>query len=713
MTSLLHPNAIGESVARRDGRAKVTGTAPYAFEHQVDGPAYLHPIQATIARGRVVAMDAGAARAIDGVLDVLTVFDAPALADTSDGELAILQDARVHFRGQLIGAVVAETAEIAREAAGLVIPEYLPEPHDAELTADHPGLYTPESVNPSYPPDSDDGDVDAALAAADVTVDQTYRTPIEHNNPMEPHACIAQWNAGGEPQVTMYDSTQGVHAVRKALAPLFGLEVDQVRVIAPYVGGGFGSKGAPHAHNVLVLLAAQRAGGRPVKLELTRQQMFSLVGYRTPTIQRVRLGADSEGRLTALSHDVIEQTSAVKEFAEQTAVTSRKMYASPNRRTSHRLAALDVPVPFWMRAPGECPGTYAAEVAMDELAVACAVDPIELRIRNEPAVDPETGNPWSGRHLVECLQLGAERFGWSSWERAVGRHRDGDRYRGVGVASATYPAMQMPGNTARITYAREGHYLVQIGAADIGTGTWTTLTQIAADALGCGIDAVELQIGDSALPDASVAGGSSGINSWGRAIVAAAQRFHSDHGDPPAVGATSVAEAPENPDAEKMTLQSFGAHFVEAHVNADTGEIRVPRMLGVFDIGRAINPRTLRSQLIGGMTMGLSMALQEESVRDARFGHVVTQDLATYHFSAHADVADVDAIWLDEPDQYANPMGSRGAGEIGIVGSASAVVNAVYHACGVRVRDLPVTLDKVLGGLSAPAAPADRRRNRT
>ncbi|WNG88172.1 xanthine dehydrogenase family protein molybdopterin-binding subunit [Mycobacterium sp. ITM-2016-00317] len=698
--TLLEPRAIGASVARRDGRAKVTGTAPYAFEQQVDAPAYVHPVQATVARGRVIAMDTDAASALDGVLDVLTVFDAPELADTSDGELAILQDARVHFRGQIIGAVVAETAEIAREAAALVAVEYIAEPHDAELRPDHPGLYTPESVNPSYPSDTAEGDVDAAMAAAEFTVEHTYTTPTEHNNPMEPHACIAQWDTSGDTvSVTLYDSTQGVHAVRKTLAPLFGLEADQMRVIAPHVGGGFGSKGAPHAHNVLVLLAAQRAGGRPVKLALTRQQMFSLVGYRTPTIQRLRLGADRDGKLIALAHEVVEQTSAVKEFAEQTAVTSRKMYASPNRRTSHRLAALDVPVPFWMRAPGECPGTFAAEVAMDELAVAIGIDPIELRIRNDPEVDPETGNPWSGRHLVECLRLGAERFGWAARDPEPGKQLAGEWFTGLGVASATYPAMQMPGNTARISYPAEGRYLVQIGAADIGTGTWTTLTQIAADALGCDIAAVDLQIGDSALPDASVAGGSSGINSWGRAIVSAAQQFRRDHGDPPAVGATSVAEAPENPEAEKFTMQSFGAHFVEAQVNRDTGEVRVPRMLGVFSIGRAINPRTLRSQLIGGMTMGLSMALHEESVRDPRFGHVVTQDLATYHISGHADVQDIDAIWLDEVDDHTNPMGSRGAGEIGIVGSAAAVVNAVYNATGVRVRDLPATLDKVLAEL--------------
>ncbi|UXA18479.1 xanthine dehydrogenase family protein molybdopterin-binding subunit [Mycobacterium sp. SMC-4] len=698
--TLLKPHAIGTPRARREGRAKVTGTARYAFEHRVDNPAYLHPIQATIARGRVTAMHTEAARGAEGVLDVLTVFDAPALADASDGELSILQDDRVHFRGQIIGGVVAETAEIARHAASLVTVHYRVESHDAQLTKDHPGLYAPESVNPSYPPDTDDGDVATALALAAVTVDQTYTTPIEHNNPMEPHACIVTWTRpDGLDAVTMYDSTQGVHAARKALAPILGLQPEQLRIIAPHVGGGFGSKGAPHAHNVLALLAAQRCSGRPVKLALTRQQMFSLVGYRTPTIQRVRLGAGRDGRLTALVHEVVEQTSAVKEFAEQTAVTSRKMYASPNRRTTHRLAALDVPVPFWMRAPGECPGTYAAEVAMDELAVAAGLDPIEVRIRNDPEVDPESGKPWSGRHLVECLQLGAQRFGWAQRDPQPGVRVHGEWLTGTGVASATYPGMAMPGNAARVTYIAEGRYEVQIGAADIGTGTWTALTQIAADALGCDSNAVDLHIGDTDLPAASVAGGSSGITSWGSAIVEATRQFRRDHGDPPTLGASTLAEAPD-PDADDVVVQSFGAHFVEAQVNRHTGEVRIPRMLGVFSIGRAINPTTLRSQLIGGMTMGLSMALHEDSVRDARFGHVVTQDLATYHISAHADVVDIDAIWLDEADEHFNPMGSRGAGEIGIVGSAAAVVNAVYHATGVRVRDLPVTLDKVLAGLT-------------
>lgn len=698
--TLIPADSMGTPLTRLDGYAKVTGTAPYAVEHRVSDPLYLHPIQSTVARGRVRSMDAGAALRLPGVVSVLTVFDAPALADTSDGELSILQDDRVHFRGQLIGAVLAESAEIARHGADLVRVGYHEEPHRTELRADDPDRYAPEQVNPTFPTDTDDGDVEAALADAEVRIDRTYTTPTEHNNPMEPHACIAIWDESGDrPQVTLYDSTQGVHTVRSTLAPLFGLEPGRLRVLAPHVGGGFGAKGAPHAHNVLALLAARRCAGRPVKFALTRQQMFALVGYRTPTVQRIRLGADRDGRLTALSHEVVETTSRIKEFAEQTAVSSRTMYSAANRHTSHRLVALDVPVPFWMRAPGECPGMYAGESAMDELASACGIDPIELRIRNEPETDPETGRPWSGRHLVECLRTGADRFGWAGRDPAPGTRRDGDWLVGTGVAAATYPAMAMPGNTARIEFGGE-RYTVEIGAADIGTGTWTALTQIAADALGCDPAAVHLRIGDTDLPEASVAGGSSGIGSWGSAVVAAAQAFRREHGENPAPGARSTAPAAQNPDAEKYALHSFGAQFAEARVHRYTGEIRIPRMLGVFSIGRAINPRTLRSQLIGGMTMGVSGALHEESVRDHRFGHIVTHDLASYHISAHADVQDIDAIWLDEVDEHTNPMGSRGAGEIGIVGAAAAVANAVHHATGVRVPALPITADTVLGGIA-------------
>lgn len=693
MTTLAH-HAMGTAVTRLDGPAKVTGAAPYAFEFDVENPVYLHPVQATIAHGHVTAMDTAAAQDVDGVAAVLTVFDAPTLADTSNGDLAVLQDTAVHYRGQLIGGVIADSAETAREAASLVHVEYDEQTIDVELTADHPKLYTPEQVNPDYPAVTSQGDVDAALREAAVVIDNTYTTPHEHNSPMEPHACIALWD---NDELTMWDSTQGVHAARKEIATAFGLDPEKVRVIAKNVGGGFGSKGAPHSHNVLAVMAAQRLPGRHVKLALTRQQMFDMVGYRTPTIQHLRLGALPDGSLTAISHAVVEQTATVKEYAEQTATPTRMMYAAPNRKTSHRLAPLDVPVPFWMRAPGECPGMFALEVAMDELAVACDIDPIELRIRNEPPVDPETGSPWSNRRLIECLQTGAERFGWAGRDPKPGNRCEGEWLIGSGVASAVYPAMVMPGNAARIEHAAPGRFVVQIGAVDIGTGTWTALSQIAADALGVELDAIELQIGDTALPSASVSGGSSGISSWGRAIVAAARAFRHDHGDHPEVGVHTTASAADaNEEADKYGMYSFGAHFVEARVSRFTGEVHVSRMLGVFSVGRVINPTTLRSQLIGGMTMGLSMALHEDSVRDPRFGHIVTRDFASYHISSHADVPAVEAIALDDVDEHANPMGSRGAGEIGIVGSAAAVANAVFHATGVRVRDLPITCDALI-----------------
>jgi xanthine dehydrogenase YagR molybdenum-binding subunit len=694
--TLVEPHAIGTRLMRLDGPAKVTGTAIYAFEYPTDAPLYVQPIQATIARGRITSMNTSTARALDGVHAVMTVFDAPELADTSDGDLTIMQDDQVHYRGQIIGGVIAESAETARHAAGLVTVDFDEAAHHTELSVDDPGLYKPEQVNPDYETDTSDGDVDAALRAAAIVVDAIYTTPHEHNSPMEPHATIAHWDPDAS-TLTLHDSTQGVHVVRQTIAETFGLEEDQIRVVAKNVGGGFGSKGAPHSHNVLAVMAAQRVPGRSVKLALTRQQMFAVVGYRTPTIQHVRLGADGDGRLAAISHEVVEQTATVKEFAEQTATPARMMYASPTRRTSHRLAKLDVAVPFWMRAPGECPGMFALEVAMDELAIACDLDPIELRIRNEPDVDPETGNRWSDRRLVQCLQTGAERFGWADRDPKTKARTDGEWQIGTGVASAVYPAMVMPGNAARIEHLASGRFAVQIGAVDIGTGTWTALTQIAADVLGCEVAAIDLQIGDTDLPPASVEGGSSGISSWGVTIHAAAQAFRKEHGDDPDIGAATTAEAPENDDAENYGMYSFGAHFAEARVNRYTGELRVSRMLGVFSVGRAINPTTLRSQLIGGMTMGLSMALHEESVRDHRFGHVVTQDFASYHISSHADIPDIDAHWLDSVDEHSNPMGSRGAGEIGIVGAAAAVANAVHHATGVRVRDLPITCDKVLG----------------
>jgi xanthine dehydrogenase YagR molybdenum-binding subunit len=542
------------------------------------------------------------------------------------------------------------------------------------------------------------GDLDAALASAAVRLDATYTTPIHHQNPMEPHTAIAIWSDDG---LTIYCSSQGVHTPRMQVASALGLDPARVRVISPHVGGGFGSKVYPATYLTLTAMAAGAVPGRPVKLALTRQQMFSLVGYRPPSIQRIQLGADDGGRLTAIAHDAVQQTSKAKRYSEQIATCSRWMYAAPNRRTTHRIAALDVPVPTIMRAPGQATGMFALESAMDEMALACGLDPLEFRIRNEPDAHPESGLPWSSRNLVECLREGATRFGWERRDPTPRARRDGGALVGTGVAAATYPSPRLPGNEATIRVDPDGRYAVRIGAADMGTGTWTALTQIAADALGVGVADVDMQIGDTMFPLASSAGLSSGINCWGTTIFAAADKLResldSEHGGTvPSEGIEVTAEMPDNPDMERYEMYSFGAQFAEVRVNEDTGELRVPRLLGVFDVGRIINPKTARSQLIGGMTQGVSMALHEHSVVDPRFGHVVNHDFAGYHIAANADARSIEAHWLDEEDRHVNPMGSKGIGEICIVGTAAAIANAVHHATGVRVRDLPITLDKLL-----------------
>jgi xanthine dehydrogenase YagR molybdenum-binding subunit len=690
-----HKQAIGAGLNRIDGPKKVTGSAPYAYEHALDQAAYAFPVQSTIAKGRVVALDAQAALALPGVLAVLSHENSLRLSSEMKGSLAVLQSDQVAYRGQIVALVVAETLETARHAAGVVAVQYEEQPHESELSPDANKLYKPEMVNPNYETDTSSGDVESALREAAVVIDQTYRTPAYHNNPMEPHATTAIWRSG---DVILYDSTQGAHAVRDVISRAFGLEPKQVRVIAPYVGGGFGSKGVPHPHVLLAVMAAQKVG-LPVKLALTRQQMFAVAGYRTPTIQRIRLGADQTGRLSAITHDVIEQTATVQEFAEQTAVVTRMMYKAENRVTTHRLARLNVPVPSWMRAPGECPGMYALEAAMDELAVACGIDPIELRIRNEPEIDPETGHPFSSRGLVACLREGARRFGWQQRDPRPGVRTEGRWLVGTGVAASTYPARRRV-SSARIRVDHEKHYTVLIDATDIGTGAWTVLTQIAADALDAPVEQVHLEIGDTSLPQAPLAGGSMGTASWGTAIVEAArklrERLQEARGAIPVEGLEVVAESTENAYAKQFSMHAFGAQFAEVHVDQDSGEVRVPRLLGVFAAGHMMNAKTARSQLLGGMSMGLSMALHEHSVMDQRFGDYVNHDFAEYHIATNADIGEIDISWIEEDDPYVNPMGAKGIGEIGIVGTAAAIANAVYHATGIRVRDLPITLDKLL-----------------
>jgi xanthine dehydrogenase YagR molybdenum-binding subunit len=686
---------------RVDGPDKVTGRARYAFEYPVEGAAYAWAVPSVIARGTIRSVDAARALALPGVLAVITPDNAPRLPGTEDPELALFQARTVAYRGQFVAAAVAETLEVAREAAGRVVIDYEQAAHDVTLTEDHPGLYKPDFVNPRYETDTAAGDFDGAFAAAGIRVDATYRTPAEHNHPMEPHATVAAWHGD---TLVVYDATQGPSRTAVQVAAVFGLEPGQVRVIAEHVGGGFGAKGMPRANVILAAMAA-RMTGRPVKCAVTRPQMFTVTGHRAPSIQRVRLGAGPDGRLTALCHDVIDQTSTLKEFTEQSAVATRHMYAAPHRRTTHRVVRLDVPTPSWMRAPGECPGMFALESAMDELAEACGVDPVELRLRNEPPVHPETGQPFSSRHLAACLREGAARFGWAGRDPAPGARREGRWLTGTGVAASTYPARAMP-SQARVTVSQAGRYQVLIAAADIGTGARTALLAVAAEALGVPAAAIDLRIGDSTLPPAMIAGGSMGTASWTWAVIKACRALRDqvrarDGAVPP--GGLS-AHADTTADIGALASQqlagraryAFGAQFAEVRVDADTGEVRVPRLLGVFAAGRIISPAQARSQLIGGMTMGLSMALHEESAMDPQFGDYPNHDLAGYHIAAHADVQDIDAVWIDEEEPDLGPAGAKGIGEVGIVGTAAAIASAVYHATGIRVRDLPIRLDKLL-----------------
>jgi xanthine dehydrogenase YagR molybdenum-binding subunit len=689
---------------RVEGRDKVTGTARYAFEHPVADAVYAYPLQAPIANGQIGALDAAEALAMPGVIAVLWGGNTPPFGG-KEFELSLFHRSDVTYRGQLVGAVIADTQENARAAAAAVRVDYTPAEHDVMLRADHPGLYRPEKINPGLPTDTGYGDVAAGLAApvlagTGARVDVTYTTPVQHNNPMEPHAAIASWDSASEHgagTLTIYDSTQGPSADRDTIATVLGLDPGRVRVIAPHVGGGFGSKGTTRPHAILAAIAAS-AVGRPVKVALTRQQMFTLTGHRTPTIQRLQLGADADGRLTAVAHDVIEHTAARTEFAEQTAACTRVMYGTPAMRTTHRLARLNVPAPSWMRAPGETPGMYALESAMDELAVALGMDPVELRVVNEPAAEPggtgrESGLPFSSRNLVACLREGADRFGWAGRDPRPGVRRRGRWLAGTGVAAATYPARRRP-STAAVDKldgdAADGEYEVRIAAADIGTGARTALGEIAASVLGVDAERVRVTLGDSALPDAPLAGGSMGTASWGSAVAAACEALLKN-------GTHGSADTTDDVAGDSgWARHSFGAQFAEVLVDPLTGEVRVPRLLGVFAAGRIINPVLARSQFIGGMTMGLSMALLEETAVDAAAGSFVGQDLAQYHIATCADVPSVEAFWIDEDDPHLWPGGGKGVGEIGITGTAAAIGNAVYHATGRRVRDLPITPAKLL-----------------
>ncbi|MEU8651980.1 xanthine dehydrogenase family protein molybdopterin-binding subunit [Streptomyces sp. NPDC048737] len=696
----MRPPATGAPAERREGREKVTGTARYAAEFPAPGRLFARPVPAGVARGRVTGVDASAALGLPGVVSVLTHENAPRLAEPDDPILAVLQDDRVPHRGWFVALVVADSPEAARAGAAAVRVDCAAEPHDVALSVAHPDAYEPEEANGGHPAVRERGRPREAFASAAVRVDVGYRVPPLHNHPMEPHASTAHWD--GE-HLTVRTSSQGTTTVRDVLAALFGLAGERVTVVAEHVGGGFGSKGTPRPDVVLAVMAALRHTGRQVTVALPRRFLPSVVGHRAPTLHRLRLGADADGRLTCLEHEVTTHTSRVKEFVEQAAVPARVMYAAPHSRTAHRVVPLDVPSPSWMRAPGEAPGMYALESAVDELAVELGMDPVELRVRNEPATEPDSGRPFSSRHLVECLREGARRFGWERRDPRPRSGRRGPLLVGTGVAAATYPVLVSP-STAAARALPDGSFLVEVNATDIGTGARTVLAQIAADALDVPLERVRVRLGSSDLPSAPLAGGSSGTASWGgpvhEACVRLAHRLAAFPGPVSEHGLVEHADTTGTADADSgYARHAFGAHFAEVAVDTVTGEVRARRLLGVYAAGRILNARTARSQFVGGMVMGLGMALTEGSTVDAAFGDFAESDLASYHVPAHADVPDVEAHWVEEDDPHLNPMGSKGIGEIGVVGTAAAVGNAVHHATGVRFRELPLTPDVVLTAL--------------
>jgi xanthine dehydrogenase YagR molybdenum-binding subunit len=729
---------IGRPVDRVDGGAKVTGRARYSYEIQEAGqPLYGFIVGASIGKGRVTRIDSAAAQGAPGVVLVMTHENAPAQGEFGgpDGNANRLAGAKpylasdvVRHFGDPVAFVVAETFEQARDAAALVEVDYAEEPGAFSFADELDHTAKPEKAFSA--PDTAVGDFDAAFAGAPVQLDETYTTPIQVHAQMEPHAALAYWEGD---KVHLFVACQLLKASQNSIAHTLMVPHDRVRIVSRYIGGGFGGKLCMYAEAVLSVLAARQLK-RPVKTALTRQQMFQTTGHRSASRQRIRLGADRDGRLVALAHEGIVHTSRMWEFTESVAAQTRRLYAAPNRRTQHRLATLDLPGAEAVRAPGEASGMLSIEVAMDELADRLGIDPIELRRRNEPTVDPESGKPYSSRNLIACMEEGARRFGWSARQARPARTRQGEWWIGLGMSASIRSNYLMPARCG-LTLSADGRAIVRQAMTDIGTGTYTILAQIAAEALGLPIEVIEVEIGDSEFPPAPGSGGSFGAASAGSALLDAAMKAREqaarlavadpasplfgqaaetatfaggsiligNHAEPLTAllqraapeGLKALGESSVSPTYGDFSQHAHGAHFCEVSVSGITGEVRLRRMLGVFAAGRILNDKTARSQAIGGMIWGVGQALSEENQVDPRFGSFGAQDLAGYHVPVHADIANLDAMFIAEEDDKGNPLKIKGVGELGICGAGAAVANAIYNACGVRVREYPFTPDKI------------------
>jgi xanthine dehydrogenase YagR molybdenum-binding subunit len=733
MNTPLGPNAldndpqglVGKPLDRVDGRLKVTGGARYSYEVlQGPGTAYGYVVQASIGKGRIKSIDTRAAEKSPGVVLVLTHRNAPAQGTGNHHEAhPVLTSPDVSYFGEPVAFVVAETFEQARAAAYLVRVSYEQSPGKYVLGDNLNRARAPRVAAGAPQPDSAVGDFASAFASAPVQLDVTYTTPLQSHAMMEPHATAAVWEGD---KLILYTANQMLSQGRASVARTLKMLPDNVRLVSHYIGGGFGAKLWVNADAILAAIAARQLN-RPVKTALTRQQIFHVTTHRSDTIQRIRLGTDLDGRILAIGHDVFSGNLPSEQTYEGAGLQTRTLYAGANRLTRHRLTPLDVPVASSMRAPGEAVGMLALEAAMDELAEKLNLDPVELRVRNEPAEDPERHIPYSSRHLIPCLLEGAGRFGWDRRNPTPGRVRDGRWLVGMGMAAATRGNPLMS-SKANVRLGPDGFATVRMAMTDIGTGTYTILTQIAAEMLGLPPQRIRMELGDTSFPQAAGSGGSFGAGSSGSALFDACNSLRAKLAgiagiDPETAnfaagriesagqsklltdlvgnGVEADGEIEPGHTLKDYSQQSYGANFAEVGVDVDTGEIRLRRMLGVFTAGRILNEKTARSQAIGGMIFGVGAALEEGMTLDPRFGNFVNHDLAEYLVPVHADIPDVDAIFLPELDNMSNPLKSKGIGELGISGAGAALANAVYNACGVRVRDYPITLDKVLASLPA------------
>jgi xanthine dehydrogenase YagR molybdenum-binding subunit len=768
---------IGEPADRVDGRLKVTGKAPYSAEFPLKNLAYGVTVQSTIACGRIRSIDSHATEALPGVIAVITYQNSMSLHTLAGGsdpgqgkfgerDLLPLQNDRIFYDGQHIAIVVAETFQIAEHGASLLKVEYEEEKPVFVLELALADAFQPGSALGGGEAQTHRGDADKALPAADVTLEQIYTTPVYHHNAMEPHATTAEWTGK---KLTIYDSTQSVVGSKNAIAQILGVPPDDVRLFSYFIGGGFGSKGFTWAHSVMAPMAAKHVG-RPVKIVLSRQQMFTSNGRRSRTIQHLSLGALKTGKLVAVKHLTTSETSFVDEFVEQAGVATKMLYDVPNLDATHSIVRLNKGTPCPTRAPGEAPGTYALEVAMDELAYKLGMDPVALRLVNYADKHPQTGQPWSEKHLKECYERGAQAIGWSQRNPLPRSMKEGELLVGYGMATATYPANRSA-SSAKIQLFADGHAVIYCATQDIGTGTYTILTQIAAEGLGLPMASVQCKLGDSKLPKGPNSGGSQVSASAGGAVWAAVLTLKSKAiqlaiadkksplfgqaeegvqaeggrifaGGSPGMGETyaqllarrglpmleveittnvstregaspppaaageksgaqqdqqsAAVKADEGVDHKKYAFHSWGAQFVKVLVDPGLGTVRVAKIVGVMDIGKVLNLKTATNQIMGGMIFGIGMALMEDTIYDPNNGRVVTRDLTDYLVPVNADMPEFDIQFIDIPDPYISPVGARGIGEIGITGITAAIANAIYHATGKRVRDLPITPDKLL-----------------